>query len=155
MLGQLRRPSRSPVSTGVARELSQVFFQLVRQRIRWFQRVAAELGLSPIQATALFHMDPATPSTMHAVADRVGCGASNLTGIVDKLEARGLVRRRAAPHDRRSKVVSMTRDGALLRGRLTDRLGEPAEWMLALPVADQRQLRDLLRKAVALSERRD
>lgn len=37
------------------------------------------------------------PLPMRALAELLGCDASNVTGIVDRLEARGLVRREAAP----------------------------------------------------------
>ncbi len=147
------RPARPVASSpAVVRDLSQTFAQLIRRRIAWYRRVAADMGLSAIQANTLFHMDPARASTMSAVAEAVGCGPSNLTAIVDKLEARGLVKRRAAPDDRRSKIVSMTAEGAALRDRFVARLSEPAPWMLALPAADQRRLRDLLRKALAFEE---
>jgi DNA-binding MarR family transcriptional regulator len=148
-----RRSARaSRGAAPVVRDLSRAFAQLIRRRIAWYRRVAAEMGLSAIQASTLFHMDPERASTMSAVAEAVGCGPSNLTAVVDKLEARGLVRRRAAPDDRRSKIVSMTADGAALRDRFVAGLSEPAPWMLALPASEQRQLRDLLRKALALEE---
>ncbi len=147
------RPARSARSSApVVRDLSQTFAQLIRRRIAWYRRVAAEMGLSAIQANTLFHMDPDRALTMSAVAEAVGCGPSNLTGIVDKLEARGLVKRSAAPDDRRSKIVSMTADGVALRDRFVARLSEPAPWMLALAAPDQRRLLDLLRKALAFEE---
>jgi DNA-binding MarR family transcriptional regulator len=43
---------------------------------------------------------------------------SNLTGLVDRLEARGLVRRRAAPKDRRAYRVLLTPDGQKLMGEI-------------------------------------
>jgi DNA-binding MarR family transcriptional regulator len=77
------------------------------------------------------------------------CEPSNLTGIIDKLEARGLVERRAAADDRRIKMLSLTREGAALRRRLVARLNEPTEWMLRLSADDQRRLRDIFQGALA------
>src|SRR5206468_3925286 len=89
---------------------------------------------------------------MSEVARRAGYEPSNLTGVVDKLEARGLVRRRSATDDRRVKRVSLTREGAALRKQLIMRLYAPEPWMLALSADDQRRLRDILRKGLAYQQ---
>ena len=44
--------------------------------------------------------------TMSAVAERMQCDNSNVTGVADRLEALGLAERVPAPHDRRSRVAS-------------------------------------------------
>jgi len=146
-------PSRSarPLapSTPVAHQLARAFFDLVIRQTGWFRSASADCGLSPIQAKTLLHMDVKRPSTMSEVAQTAACEPSNLTGIVDKLVARGLVRRRATTDDRRIKMVLLTREGAALRERLVARFSEPAPWMLALSASDQRQLRDILRKGLA------
>ena len=144
------RSARPPApSTEVAHQLSRVFFDLVMRQTGWFRSASADCGLSPFQAKTLLHMDAKRPSTMSEVAQTAACEPSNLTGIIDKLEARGLVRRRPTTDDRRIKMVSLTPEGAALRGRLVARFSEPAAWMLALSARDQRQLRDILRKALA------
>ena len=149
-------PSRSarPLapSTPVAHQLARAFFDLVIRQTGWFRSASADCGLSPIQAKTLLHMDVKRPSTMSEVAQTAACEPSNLTGIVDKLEARGLVRRRATTDDRRIKMVLLTREGAALRDRLVARFSEPAPWMLALSAGDQRQLRDILRKGLAFEQ---
>ncbi|MHB1844607.1 MAG: MarR family winged helix-turn-helix transcriptional regulator, partial [Deltaproteobacteria bacterium] len=71
------------------------------------------------------------------------------TGIVDKLEARGLVERRGSPTDRRIKIVSLTPQGATLRRRLIAQMNEPAGWMRELPTEEQRRLCDVFQEAVA------
>ena len=76
------------------------------------------------------------------------CDASNVTGLVDRLEDRGLVERRAAPHDRRVRVLAITPEGERVRGRILARLGDPPAALSALSAAEQRALRDLLRRAV-------
>ena len=88
---------------------------------------------------------------MSAVAQELGCGPSNITGLIDKLEARALVERRAHPDDRRIKSLAMTRKGAALRRRLMERLAQPAPWMQALSPDDQRQLVGILRRALELA----
>ena len=53
---------------------------------------------------------------MSALAAALQCDNSNVTGIVDRLEAQGLVERRPAAHDRRVKTLVVTTEGVELRG---------------------------------------
>jgi DNA-binding MarR family transcriptional regulator len=143
----------SPGSKAVVRQLAEAFFELMIQRSIQFQTVAAEIAMSPIQAKTLFELEPGRDHMMSEVAEAAHCGPSNLTGIIDKLEARGLVERRGATDDRRIRRVSLTREGAALRRRLIARLNEPAEWMLALSAEDQRHLRDIFKRALEPSHK--
>ncbi len=142
-------PGASP-DEQVARELSEVFSELLRRRIAWYQSVGNTFGLSLFQMGAMFHLYfEDAPAKMSEVAIAAGCAPSNLTGVVDKLEARGLVKRHAATEDRRIKMVSLTEAGTALITEFITRFAEPAPWMLALSTDDQRQLRDLLRLGLA------
>lgn len=140
-----RAPSELPAQAG---ELAQVFFDLLLHHKTRFAEDVVALGLTPIQARALLCISPETPCTMSEVAQELGCGASNITGVVDKLEARALVERRAHRDDRRSKTVALTRKGSAMRRRLTERLARPAPWMLALSDADRAELVAILRRAL-------
>jgi DNA-binding MarR family transcriptional regulator len=133
----------------IARELPQVFFRLLMSHRAWVKSGAIGLGLSAFQAMTLLFIDPTRPQPMSEVATIVGCGPSNLTGIIDKLEARGLVKRRAARGDRRVKEVSLTRAGIAFRKRLLARIRKPAPWMRALSAEDQRRLIEIFTKALA------
>jgi DNA-binding MarR family transcriptional regulator len=143
-----RRPTETP-SSDVARELPQVFFRLLMSHRAWIKSGATSLGLSAFQAMTMLFMDPDRPQQMSEVAATIGCGPSNLTGIIDKLEARGFVRRRPGQGDRRVKEVSLTRTGQAFRNRLLARIREPAPWMRALSAEDQRTLIEIFTKAVA------
>jgi MarR family transcriptional regulator, organic hydroperoxide resistance regulator len=136
---------------GVGQELAQVFFELLMRHKMQFAEEVAELGLSPIQARVILLIDPDAPCTMSEVAQELGCGPSNITGLIDKLEARGLVDRRARADDRRIKSLAMTRKGSALRKRLTERLAQPSPWMQALSAEDQQQLVEILRRALDLA----
>ena len=56
--------------------------------------LAAELELSPAQCHVLHLIEPGRPIPMGRLAETLACDASNVTGLVDRLESRGLVRRR-------------------------------------------------------------
>jgi MarR family transcriptional regulator, organic hydroperoxide resistance regulator len=109
----------------------------------------AELGLGFAQAHALRMLDPDEPIAMSALAERLFCDASNVTGLVDRLEARGLVERRSAQNDRRVKALTLTPAGVALRDQVLAVMSEPPEAIAALAAADQRALRDILARAVA------
>lgn len=123
-----------------------MFELFVRQKPRHIA-IAAEFDLSPMQAFALRLLEPGMPLAMSDLAEALHCDASNVTGIVDRLEARGLIARRGADHDRRVKMLVVTEKGAALRKRLLARLSEPPPEIAALSATDQRALRDILRRA--------
>ncbi len=109
----------------------------------------AELELTPAQAQLLWNLDPGRPVPMNELAGTLGCDASNVTGLVDRLEARNLIERRADPDDRRVKMIAVTRDGAELRVKLRHRLSEPPAAIASLPEGDKQALLDIMRKATA------
>jgi MarR family transcriptional regulator, organic hydroperoxide resistance regulator len=113
-----------------------------------FQAACSEHELTKPQAGALLQLDPDRPIGMSALAGVLMCDASNVTGLVDRLEDRGLVERQSAPHDRRIKMLALTPAGARVRRELDSRLGNPPPGLAALSAADQRALRDLLRRAL-------
>lgn len=110
--------------------------------------VARELDLSPPQVVALRFLHDGRP--MGELAEVMHCDNSNITGIVDRLEQRGLVERRPAQRDRRVKLLLLTEEGTRVRQELEHLLGEPPPGIAGLSRADQRALRDILRRALAL-----
>jgi DNA-binding MarR family transcriptional regulator len=124
--------------------LMQRLFGPQRKR---FMALAAEYELSPPQLGALKALDPEHPVAMSELAGILGCDNSNVTGIVDRLEYRGLVERRPAEHDRRVKLLALTDEGRQLRTSIGDRLHAPPRELETLSQADQRSLRDILQRA--------
>ncbi len=120
---------------------------MMGQKGRMFA-IASEFELAPAQVMALGRLEPGRPCAMSELAGALRCDNSNVTGIADRLEARGLVERRPAEHDRRVKMLSLTPEGAELRERLWERLSRPPEAIAALPAEDARALRDILRRAL-------
>jgi DNA-binding MarR family transcriptional regulator len=138
-------PTKQKAPVEDAWELMGRLFWQMRPRML---RVAAEFGLSPPQLFALRTLDPDNPSPMRALASALHCDNSNVTGLVDGLEAQGLVERRPAEHDRRVRMLVVTDRGAHVRARLIDAIQEVPPELAALSAADQRALRDILRRAV-------
>jgi DNA-binding MarR family transcriptional regulator len=82
--------------------------------------------LSPVQCHVLHLIEPGRPLPMGRLAETLSCDASNVTGLVDRLESRGLIKRHASAGDRRVKVLQLTPAGARLRSQLLRRMtGRP------------------------------
>jgi MarR family transcriptional regulator, organic hydroperoxide resistance regulator len=124
--------------------MSQLFWEMRPRMLR----VASEFGLTPPQLFALRSLDPEQPVPMRALAKALHCDSSNVTGLVDGLEAQGLVERREAEHDRRLRMLVVTERGSAVRARLKEAIQEPPEPLAALGADDQRALRDILRRAL-------
>jgi len=110
--------------------------------------LAAELQLSPAQCHVLHLIEPERPIPMGQLAETLACDASNVTGLVDRLESRGLVRRHPSAEDRRVKVLELTPTGARLRTELLDRMTTPPPTLKRLSAAEQRSLVRILSRLV-------
>jgi DNA-binding MarR family transcriptional regulator len=110
--------------------------------------ILASGDLSPMQAMTLSQLDPDEPRPMGELARTLACDNSNVTGIVDRLEERGLVERRAAPNDRRVKMLVLTPAGAELRARHRERMAVPPDAIASLSAGDQAALCAILQRAL-------
>src|SRR5215475_2959452 len=131
-----------------AHEAQKHFFELGMVHRTKVGAELGQLGLSFAQAHALRLLDPEKPMPMSALAERLFCDASNVTGIADRLEARGLVQRQSAEGDRRVKALTITPNGMKLREQVVELMIQPPEAIAALSEEDQLALRDILARAV-------
>jgi len=102
--------------------------------------LGSDFGLSPVQCHVLHLIEPDRPVPMGRLADTLACDASNVTGLVDRLEARGLVQRLPSPADRRVKVIQLTPTGSRLRSRLLQRMTADTLPLSRLSLKEQRLL---------------
>ena len=123
--------------------MMRLFFTYVQPR---YAVIAQDFGLHPAQAMVLQLL--AEPRPMGALAAAKHCDSSNITGIVDRLEERRLVERRADERDRRVKLIALTTEGERLRAELNHRLAEPPQALSDLSESDRRALREILRRAL-------
>lgn len=128
-------------SLAEAHSLSARLFQVIDRMRADFAAVAAEFGLTPLQARSVLQLEE--PQPMRALADYLACEPSNVTGLVDRLEAAGLVER-VAGDDRRVKLVQLTGKGVRLRGRLAERVAAGSTVTAKLDAAERRTLARLL-----------
>ena len=106
---------------------------------------ASKFDLSLAQCHVLHLMMPGEPVPMRQVADALSCDASNVTGLIDRLEARGLVQRQPSSEDRRVKVLLLTAEGVRLRSTVLDRMTKPPEIFNKLSADEQHELVKILK----------
>jgi len=133
------------VSRANDREVCLLVTELAKQIDDHLRSHVHGLGLTPSQALALRELQ--SPLAMRELATRMACEASNVTFVVDRLEAGGLVERVAHPDDRRAKRVRLTEAGRSVRARLMRQLTKDSP-LGGLDDEDRQQLEGLLAKAV-------
>jgi len=108
-----------------------------------------ELELSPAQCHVLHLIEPGRPLPMRQLAETLSCDASNVTGLVDRLEARGLVERRPSAQDRRVKELQLTPAGLRARSSLLRRMSAQSHPLARLSSRQQRELVRMLEALLA------
>jgi MarR family transcriptional regulator, organic hydroperoxide resistance regulator len=88
------------------------------------EHAARDLGITQAEAHVLVRLARRGSTTIAAVHREFGTKRSTLTNVLDRLEARGLVRRELNPADRRSFTIHLTRSGATQAHRLASVMDE-------------------------------
>ena len=91
-------------------EVVELIGTVVARYYEEYDRAAAAHSLTGAQARVLGLLS-LEPMPMRKIAQKLKCEPSNVTGIVDRLETRGLVERRPDPADRRVKLAAATEKG--------------------------------------------
>src|SRR5947208_16708193 len=139
-------------SVSLADQAWALLLQAAFERVHaHFAAAVAELDLAPVQAKALHELDIEPPISMRELAERLKSDPSNITGLIDRLEARGLVERRPDPKARRVKGLALTSAGAKMRECLFARLYSAPRSVAELSQPDQRALRDVLQRILSVA----
>jgi DNA-binding MarR family transcriptional regulator len=143
--------SRRPGPSRELRESSS--FLLKRMGFALKERALAAYeptGLTPYDHGVLSLLEEDPRETQAQIADALGYDRSHLVGVLDDLEARGLIERRRDPADRRRHLVSLTPDGkqAVAKLRVVARKVDD-EFFAALDAEERTQLTGLLTRIAA------
>lgn len=141
-------PSPPTKALRVVQEAAYLALELARRLQDNYARHAAALGLTAAQAKVLLALRPDQPASHRALAQQLGFDPSNLTGLIDKLEARGEVRRRPDDRDRRVKTVLLTKAGTQTRTAFWTALTSDSGPLAHLTAAQAKALRDSLAEAL-------
>ncbi|WP_329133945.1 MarR family winged helix-turn-helix transcriptional regulator [Streptomyces sp. NBC_00670] len=136
---------KSPRVDALTLEVVDLIGTVVARYHEEYEEAAAEHALTGAQARLLSLLS-LEPLPMRRLARKLKCEPSNVTGIVDRLESRGLVERRPDPDDRRVKLAAATEEGRRVARGLRDSLHFAREPLAALTEAERVSLRDLLRR---------
>jgi DNA-binding MarR family transcriptional regulator len=118
-----------------------------------FARISERHDLTPVQAKLLCVL-AGGPRGMAELARCFGVEKAALTGLVDRAERRGLVRRSPVPGDRRALHVMLTDAGRLAATAFhTDATGELNHLLLPLPPAGRERFRSAMAKIITGAER--
>ena len=132
------------------RQLAELGFGVVRGLRQRATERAAEFGLSFLQARALWRLEQPQPTG--TLAEALGLDRSNITSVVDRIEALGLVTREGDPEDRRVKLLALTAKGRSTRAELDEALFASVTLFDALSADEQHQLAGLLVKILERAE---
>ena len=135
-----------PTTETLARRVWQAMFEVLTRTAPVRTTSLARRGLTPNDSRALFSLDPRTGRSMRSLADEWQCDPSNATWIVDHLEELGLAQRQAVLHDKRIKLVVLTRKGARTREELLEEFHQPPPEFGVLQRADLEALDRILAK---------
>jgi DNA-binding MarR family transcriptional regulator len=115
-----RSAGKPPADANELAEFATALYQLVETLRGEHEEAAAAAGLTAPQAMILMLLSE--PTSMRQFAERMGCDASNITGIVDRLEAKQLVVRSVDRADRRVKRIARTPEGDAAVSRFQEEL---------------------------------
>ena len=129
---------------------NEFYYALVSFLLQAKQQVVAvsgEFGLTSIQALTLLNISKRNAHSMSELCRLYDCDASNITGIIDGLEQKGLVSRRPHPTDRRVKLIHLEDAGYELQQQLISRIAATSEHLFAgLSATEEQQLGKLIQK---------
>lgn len=109
--------------------------------------IGGRYGLTPMQSLALLSLDE--PRSMHELKSVFSCDPSNVTGIIDRLEGKGLAARSENPTDRRIKMIELKSTGADIRSTIVNELAGHGSYILAkLSKREAKTFVNLLQKIV-------
>ncbi|MGW0834989.1 MarR family winged helix-turn-helix transcriptional regulator [Streptomyces prunicolor] len=138
-------PEKTRRSDPVTVEVVELIGDVVARFYADYEEAAGDHRLTGAQARLLSLLS-LEPLPMRKLALKLKCEPSNVTGIVDRLETRGLVERRPDPTDRRVKLAAATEEGRRVARSLRESLRFAREPLAGLSDEERLALRGLLRR---------
>ena len=106
-------------------------------------------GVTPVQYGALQAVRNTPGIDQRTLARSIGFDTSTIAGVVDRLEARGLLQRSASPDDRRVRLLTLTDAGHALVDAVVPSMWRAQERMLEpLPARERGEFLRMLRLLV-------
>jgi DNA-binding MarR family transcriptional regulator len=126
-MGKVNTSMSQPMKTEVTEDIARQSLDIIPRLNRWAQsamlqeRIAGELSLRQLSALYVIEHESTTPGQL---ARRLMVTPAVVTGLIDRLERRGYVRRVSEPGDRRRIHLELTETGreagSSVRAELTE-----------------------------------
>lgn len=138
---------------GHAEEVMQSLRRIVKALHEYSTRVEQEFGLTGPQLWALWELKRGAGQSLKTLSSRMHLDPSTVTGVVDRLQRKGLLQRVTDPQDRRRVVLTLTEAGAhLLQGAPHPAQGQLLHALHAMEAAEVQQLNQMLKRVASLME---
>ncbi len=129
-----------PDSTALTTNLEELPGHFIRRlqqiAVAVFLQEAEPFGVTPVQYAALQAICRAPGIDQRTLASVIGLDASTTGGVIDRLQARGLLRRSPSEHDRRVRLITPTDEGLALLEAVQPAMLRAQDRMLA-PLSPQ------------------
>jgi DNA-binding MarR family transcriptional regulator len=136
----LHRPSHSPIALG--RRFHQIAVAVAAE-------VHQGTGLMPLEFGVMIYLHERPGLDQNTLADAMALDRTTTSAIVYRLEQQGLIERAVNGHDRRARVLRLTRKGQALHDRQRPK-GQAAQDRIlsVLTAAERRSLIDMLVRVI-------
>ena len=138
MTGATDSPGEGSVPQDVKERLAALSRELSGATVLFHAQVAEQVGLSPTDHKCLdLALRADRPLTAGQIAERSGLSTGAVTGVIDRLERAGYVRRVRDPHDRRKVLVEVSKSNLSAYGDAFDGLWLALDRALASYTSDE------------------
>ncbi len=103
-------------------EMYRKLLLLMMHSKRHMHAVIEKWQMTPVQGMMLMVLQEGQSKPMQELSIIMGCDASNVTGLVDRLESQGLIERTTDPQDRRVKMIKLSSKGCECRSAILEGL---------------------------------
>lgn len=108
-----------------------------------------EIGLTPVQYSALQTVCNQPGIDQKTLAATIAYDTSTIAGVIDRLEARGLLARQVSPTDRRAKLLTPTVEGIQTLAAVVPRMLRAQDRLLEpLAAADRKEFMRMMRAVI-------
>ena len=117
-----------------------LFRRLHQLAVMRFTAELDETGLTPVQWAALMSTSQNPGLDQSTLSREIYIDTSTIAGVVDRLEARGLIQRRHSPEDRRVRLLYLTDEGAALLKQASASVLDIQKWLVLPLTVEERAI---------------
>jgi MarR family transcriptional regulator, lower aerobic nicotinate degradation pathway regulator len=146
----MKNKTSAPASVDLERLPGHGIRRLHQIAVAVFLQETEAHGITPVQFAALQAVVNAPGTDQRTLAASIGLDTSTVAGVVDRLEARGLLQRSLSPADKRVRLLSLTAEGESVLQALVPYMQRAQQRMLApLPKAERAEFMRMLQVLVS------